>query len=64
MKGCIIKSDAVIFSPLQMKSVIQVVSEGTNGFEAVNHYHIYNPNYTKKKIDLYFDIYGNTVGKG
>lgn len=38
--------------------------EGANGFEAVDHYHIYNPNYTKKKIDIYFDIDGNPVGKG
>ncbi len=36
----------------------------TTGFEAVDHYHIYNPNYTKKKIDYYFDIDGNPVGKG
>ena len=38
--------------------------EGASGFEAVDHYHIYNPNCTKKKIDLYYDIDGNPVGKG
>ena len=38
--------------------------EGANGFEAVDHYHIYNPNYTNKKLDFYFDINGNPVGKG
>jgi len=38
--------------------------EGTSGFEAVDHYHIYNGNYTNKKVDFYFDIDGNTVGKG
>lgn len=36
----------------------------TTGFEAVDHYHIYNPNYTKKKVDYYFDIDGNPVGRG
>ncbi len=34
------------------------------GFEAVDHYHIYNPNYTNKKVDYYFDIHGKPVGKG
>ncbi|MFG6324302.1 MAG: RHS repeat-associated core domain-containing protein [Lachnospiraceae bacterium] len=37
---------------------------GASGFEAVDHYHIYNKNYTNKKVDFYFDINGNTVGKG
>lgn len=38
--------------------------EGANGFEGLDHYHIYNDSYTNKKIDFYFDIKGNTVGKG
>ncbi len=38
--------------------------DGANGFEAVDHYHIMNPNYTNKKVDYYFDINGNPVGKG
>jgi hypothetical protein len=38
--------------------------EGANGFEGVDHYHIFNNNYTNKKIDYYFDIDGNPVGKG
>ena len=38
--------------------------DGATGFEVVDHYHIYNPNYTNKKIDFYFDIDGNAVGKG
>lgn len=37
---------------------------GATGFEAVDHYHIHNPNYTNKKVDFYFDINGNPVGKG
>ena len=36
----------------------------SNGFEALDHYHIINPNYTNKKIDYYLDINGNPVGKG
>ncbi|MBO5284234.1 MAG: hypothetical protein J6B43_14130 [Lachnospiraceae bacterium] len=38
--------------------------EGASGFEAIDHYHIYNNNYTNKKVDFYFDIDGNAVGKG
>ena len=38
--------------------------EGANGFEGVDHYHILNNNYTNKKVDYYFDIDGNLVGKG
>ncbi|WP_339221948.1 WXG100 family type VII secretion target [Paenibacillus sp. FSL W7-1332] len=38
--------------------------KGATGFEAVDHYHIHNPNYTDKKVDYYFDIDGNPVGKG
>ena len=38
--------------------------EGAYGFEAIDHYHIYNNNYTNKKVDFYFDIDGNAVGKG
>ena len=38
--------------------------EGANGFEGVDHYHILNNNYTNKKVDYYFDIDGNPVGKG
>ena len=38
--------------------------DGANGFEALDHYHIYNPNYTNKKVDYYLDINGNPVGKG
>ena len=38
--------------------------EGACGFEAIDHYHIYNDNYTNKKVDFYFDIDGHTVGKG
>ena len=38
--------------------------EGAYGFEGMDHYHIYNNNYTNKKVDFYFDIEGNTVGKG
>ncbi len=38
--------------------------EGASGFEAIDHYHIYNSNYTNKKVDFYFDIDGNAVGKG
>ena len=37
---------------------------GASGFEAVDYYHIYNKNYTNKKVDFYFDINGNTIGKG
>ena len=39
-------------------------SKTATGFEAVDHYHVYNPNYTNKKIDYYLDINGNPVGKG
>ena len=35
-----------------------------NGFEAVDHYHVMNPNNTSKTVDYYFDIDGNPVGKG
>lgn len=38
--------------------------KGATGFEAVDHYHVHNPNYTNKKVDYYFDAYGNPVGKG
>ena len=38
--------------------------DGATGFEAVDHYHIMNPNYTSKKVDYYLDIEGNPVGKG
>jgi len=38
--------------------------EGVSGFEGVDHYHIYNNHYTKKKVDFYYDINGNTVGHG
>ena len=38
--------------------------EGASGFEGVDHYHIYNSDYTNKKTDYYFDIDGNPVGKG
>ncbi|QCT01013.1 WXG100 family type VII secretion target protein [Paenibacillus algicola] len=38
--------------------------KGATGFEAVDHYHVHNPNYTDKKVDYYFDIDGNPVGKG
>lgn len=38
--------------------------EGATGFEAVDHYHIYNSNYTNKKLDYYYDLNGNPVGKG
>ena len=38
--------------------------DGANGFEAVDHYHVMNPNYTNKKVDYYFDIDGKPVGKG
>ena len=38
--------------------------EGANGFEAVDHYHVMNPNYTNKKVDYYLDINGVPVGKG
>lgn len=38
--------------------------KGGTGFEALDHYHIHNPNYTDKKVDYYFDIDGNPVGKG
>ncbi|GFI24361.1 hypothetical protein IMSAGC011_03158 [Lachnospiraceae bacterium] len=38
--------------------------EGASGFESMDHYHIYNNNYTKKKVDYYYDIEGNPVGKG
>ena len=38
--------------------------EGAYGFEAVDHYHILNPDCTNKKIDYYLDINGNPVGKG
>ena len=38
--------------------------DGANGFEAVDHYHVLNPNYTNKKIDYYLDIDGKPVGKG
>ena len=38
--------------------------EGASGFEAIDHYHVYNDHYTNKKVDFYFDIDGNTVGKG
>ncbi len=34
--------------------------QGASGYEGVDHYHIYNSNYTNKKVD----IYGNPVGKG
>ena len=34
------------------------------GFEAVDHYHVINPNYTNKKVDYYLDIDGKPVGKG
>lgn len=34
-----------------------------NGFEVVDHYHVMNPNYTSKKVDYYFDIDGNPVGR-
>ena len=37
---------------------------GANGFEAVDHYHVMNPNYTNKKVDYYLDVDGNPVGKG
>ena len=37
---------------------------GENGFEAVDHYHVMNPNYTNKKVDYYLDIDGKPVGKG
>lgn len=38
--------------------------KGATGFEAVDHYHIHNRSYTDKKVDYYFDIDGNPVGKG
>ena len=38
--------------------------DGANGYEGVDHYHIYDNNYTNKKIDYYLDIFGNPVGKG
>lgn len=38
--------------------------KGASGFEGVDHYHVYNNNYTNKKVDFYFDIDGNLVGKG
>ena len=38
--------------------------DGANGFEAVDHYHVINPNYTNKKVDYYLDIDGKPVGKG
>ena len=38
--------------------------DGENGFEAVDHYHVMNPNYTNKKVDYYLDIDGKPVGKG
>ena len=38
--------------------------DGANGFEAVDHYHVMNPNYTNKKVDYYLDIDGKPVGKG
>ncbi len=37
---------------------------GANGFEAVDHYHVMNRNYTNKKVDYYLDIDGKPVGKG
>ena len=44
---------------------IKFDSKKPNGtrFEAVDHYHIYNSNYTNKKIDYYFDIDGNPIGR-
>ena len=39
-------------------------TEGASGYEGVDHYHVYNNNYTNKKIDFYYDINGNLVGKG
>ena len=47
-----------------MKISFDAGKKGATGFEAVDHYHIYNPNYTNKKVDYYFDINGNPVGKG
>ena len=38
--------------------------KGKKGFEGVDHYHIYNNDYTNKKKDYYFDIDGNPTGKG
>ena len=38
--------------------------DGENGFEAVDHYHVMNPNYTNKKVDYYLDIDGKPVEKG
>ncbi len=37
---------------------------GATGYEAIDHYHIYNADYTNKKIDYYYGIDGNPVGKG
>lgn len=37
--------------------------QGANGFEGVDHYHVYNPNSTGK-MDYYLDINGNPVPKG
>ena len=38
--------------------------KGAKGFEAVDHYHIFNPNHTTKKSPLYLDINGNPVYRG
>lgn len=37
--------------------------EGANGFEGMDHYHIYNPDSTGK-MDYYIDKNGNPVPKG
>lgn len=34
------------------------------GYETLDHYHIYNNNYTNKKLDYYLDINGTPVVKG
>lgn len=37
---------------------------GAHGFEGVDHYHVYNPNCTDKKVDGYIGKDGTPVGKG
>ncbi len=37
---------------------------GATGFEAADHYHVMNPNYTNKKVDYYLGIDEKPAEKG
>ena len=47
----------------KLRARFDLGQEGKHGFEAKDHWHIYNP-FTKGRIDLYFDEDGNPVKDG